>query len=92
MPLALMFISSSVLSPSSEGYIAPVDCGAMISKERFEDLERMIRDAEAEGAEVCCGGSRWTHVYLKEGAYFGATVIGGVEPQMEIAQRECQYV
>jgi acyl-CoA reductase-like NAD-dependent aldehyde dehydrogenase len=64
----------------------------MISQARFDELERMIRDAESEGAEVCCGGTRWTHVYLKEGAYFGATVIGGVEPQMEIAQRERGYI
>ncbi|KAF8464975.1 Aldehyde/histidinol dehydrogenase [Gautieria morchelliformis] len=71
-----------------EGYIAPVDCGAMISHERFDELERIIRDAEAEGAELCCGGTRWKHAYLEEGAYFGGTVVGGVEPQMEIAQRE----
>lgn len=60
----------------------------MISHDRFDELERVIRDAEAEGAEVCCGGTRWRHVYLEDGAYFSGTVIGGVEPHMEIAQRE----
>ena len=63
----------------------------MISHDRFDELERVIRDAEAEGAEVCCGGTRWRHVYLEDGAYFSGTVIGGVEPHMEIAQRECEY-
>jgi len=76
------------MSPSSEGYIAPVDCGAMISSDRFDYLERIIRDAENQGAEVCCGGTRWKHPYLEDGCYFKPTVIGGVEPEMEIAHRE----
>lgn len=62
----------------------------MISHQRFGELERMIGDAEAEGAEVCCGGARWRHVYFEEGAYFEGTVIGGIEPNMEISQRECE--
>ncbi|KAF8528166.1 meiotic sister-chromatid recombination aldehyde dehydrogenase [Hysterangium stoloniferum] len=70
------------------GYIAPVDCGSMISTARFDELEHMIRNAEAEGAEICHGGTRWKHVYLDEGAYFSATVIAGVEPHMEIAKKE----
>ncbi|KIJ53786.1 hypothetical protein M422DRAFT_154788 [Sphaerobolus stellatus SS14] len=78
----------SVMTPSSEGYIAPVDCGAMISTDRFDELERIIRDAEAQGAEVCCGGTRWRHPYLEDGCYFRGTVVAGVEPEMEIAQRE----
>jgi len=78
----------SVMTPSGEGYIAPVDCGAMISSSRFDELERIIHDAETQGAEVCCGGTRWKHPYLEDGCYFKGTVIGGVEPEMEIAQRE----
>lgn len=80
------------MTPSSEGYIHPVDCGAMISTERFDDLERMIREAEAQGAEICCGGTRWNDPYLEQGCYFKGTVIGGVEMDMEIAQRERKSV
>ncbi|KZS93340.1 meiotic sister-chromatid recombination aldehyde dehydrogenase [Sistotremastrum niveocremeum HHB9708] len=78
----------SVMSPSAEGYIAPVDCGAMISRDRFSELERLINNAVEEGASLETGGSRWKHVYLEEGAYFSGTVLGNVENGMEIAQTE----
>lgn len=80
------------MTPSSEGYINPVDCGAMIGTERFSELERMINDAESQGAEICCGGKRWSHPYLENGCYFEGTVIGGVEMDMEIAQREREFI
>jgi acyl-CoA reductase-like NAD-dependent aldehyde dehydrogenase len=79
----------SVLSPSSEGYIAPVDCGAMISHHRFAELERLINAAVEDGAELVTGGSRWKHAYLEEGSYFMPTVVGNVNNDMEIAQTEC---
>lgn len=78
----------SVLAPSTDGFISTVDCGSMISHERFPELEQIIRDAVDEGAEVMTGGKRWRHAYLEAGAYFGGTVIGGVQQSMEIAQQE----
>ncbi len=78
----------SVLSPSSEGYIAPVDCGAMISGARFPELERLVDAAVEEGATLEVGGRRWHHAYLEEGSYFGATILGNVHSSMEIAQTE----
>ena len=78
----------SVLSPSSEGYIAPIDCGAMINSVRFGELERLIDAAVEEGATLEVGGRRWRHAYLEEGSYFGATVLGNVDVTMEIAQTE----
>jgi len=78
----------SVLSPSSEGYIAPIDCGAMISHHRFAELERLVNGAVDEGASLQVGGHRWRHAYLEDGAYFGGTVLGNVDNGMEIAQTE----
>lgn len=80
----------SVLSPSAEGWIAPVDCGSMISADRFDELERIITEAQNEGARLETGGTRWKHVYLEDGSYFVGTVLGEVTDEMEIANKECQ--
>lgn len=80
----------SVLS-SIDGFIAPVDCGAMISSDRFAELERIIAAAVQEGAHLEVGGSRWKHAYLEEGSYFAPTIVGDVQQGMEIAQKECAY-
>lgn len=77
---------------SADGYISPVDCGAMISSDRFDELERVIAEAVEAGAQLEVGGSRWTHSYLEGGAYFSPTVIGNVHQGMDIAQRECEYM
>lgn len=76
------------LQPSAEGYIAPIDVGAMISADRFDELERLVRNAERDGAQVSVGGKRWRHPYADEGAYFAGTVVGHVEAGMEIANTE----
>lgn len=77
----------SVLN-STEGFINAIDCGSMISNDRFSELERLVTEAGHEGALLRVGGSRWKHAYLEGGAYFSPTVIGDVRPEMEIAQRE----
>src|ERR1700691_5919693 len=66
----------SVLSTSEEGFVATVDCGAMISDQRFTALERLIEDAGDAGAYVETGGKRWHNAYLPGGAYFDGTVVG----------------
>lgn len=63
----------------------------MVSRDRFDEIERIIADAVDSGAQLEVGGSRWTHSYLEEGAYFSPTVIGNVNQGMEIAQRERKY-
>ena len=78
----------SVLTPSQEGYVHPIDCGAMIDGERFQSLERLVREAADEGAEVLGGGQRWSHICHGHGTYFSATVVGPVNSEMEIAQTE----
>ncbi|CAR24874.1 Aldedh domain-containing protein [Lachancea thermotolerans] len=65
-----------------------VDMGAMISDNRFEQLENMIKDAVAKGARLLHGGSRYTHPNYPQGHYFQPTLLVDVTPNMEIAQNE----
>ncbi|KAG6836748.1 hypothetical protein H0H93_003824 [Arthromyces matolae] len=77
----------SVLAPSPEGYVATVDCGSMISRERFKALENTIRLATETGAHVL-NGTTYNHVYLENGAYFSPTLVGPVDTSMNIANEE----
>ncbi|KAF8340576.1 Aldehyde/histidinol dehydrogenase [Cantharellus anzutake] len=78
----------SVLSSSAEGFVSVVDGGSMINNARFDELERLMTDAESLGADVRCGGTRWRNPYSEQGAYFRPTLIGNVNEQMEIARTE----
>ncbi|KZV89342.1 ALDH-like protein [Exidia glandulosa HHB12029] len=65
-----------------------IDCGSMISADRFSELEQIIRDAVEDGADLVTGGERWRHAYLEQGSYFQPTVLANVQQGMEIAQQE----
>lgn len=65
-----------------------VDMGAMISDNRFEELERMVQDAIKQGARLLHGGSRYKHPNYPQGHYFQPTLLVDVTPLMEIAQNE----
>ncbi|PBK87519.1 ALDH-like protein [Armillaria gallica] len=79
----------SVMAPNDQGYLSPVDCGAMISSARFDALEHLITEAEENGNGVHLeGGTRYNHVYNDKGSYFLPTVIGPVFSDMRIAQKE----
>ena len=77
----------SVLARSPEGYISTVDGGAMINPDRFRGLEKVIYEAEEAGAQIV-GGKQYNHVYLENGYYFSPTIVGNVDPGMEIANQE----
>jgi acyl-CoA reductase-like NAD-dependent aldehyde dehydrogenase len=78
----------SVLAPSpGDGFIHTVDCGSMISDDRFDGLELDIRRAREDGA-IVEGGKRYMHVYHEEGAYFSPTIVGNATREMEIANKE----
>lgn len=79
----------SVLAPSEEGFVSTVDCGAMISSQRFNFLEDIIKEAEEAGATVV-GGRQLSHGYLRGGIFFDGTVVGDATPDMEITQKECK--
>lgn len=78
----------SVLSQSPEGYVSTIDCGSMINGDRFRGLEKIIRDASEGGAHVDGGAVQYHHAYLENGYYFGPTVVGPVEAEMDIAKQE----
>lgn len=76
------------MAPTDEGYISPVDCGSMISKERFRSLRNLIVAAEESGAQIA-GGFEYNHAY-NNGAYFRPAIVGPATPEMEITQHECK--
>ncbi len=80
------------LSQPNDGFIPTVDVGAMISSDRFNDLERVLETAINHGATVDAGGVRWKHPYLEHGSYFSPTVVGNVAPDSELAQRESKWL
>jgi len=65
-----------------------VDVGACISPASFDKLEALIRDAVDRGADLVCGGTRYTHPKWPKGHYFLPTLLIGVTPDMSIAQQE----
>jgi acyl-CoA reductase-like NAD-dependent aldehyde dehydrogenase len=82
----------SVLAESDEGFISTVDSGSMISRTRFDELERMIDDAVNEGADLVVGGRRYQHPYFSEGSYFSPTLLGNVSDTMDIAREEGAFL
>ncbi|SCU88439.1 LAFA_0E12706g1_1 [Lachancea sp. 'fantastica'] len=65
-----------------------VDMGAMISDNRFTQIENMIESAVKQGARLLHGGTRYKHPNYPQGHYFQPTLLVDVTPEMEIAQNE----
>ncbi|KAJ6500530.1 meiotic sister-chromatid recombination aldehyde dehydrogenase [Mycena sanguinolenta] len=82
-----MLRMGSVLSLTDAGFVSTVDCGAMISRERFESLSAVIQEAADAGAEVH-GGGQYNNVYQDKGYYFQPTIVGAVTPDMRVAREE----
>ncbi|PTN14992.1 meiotic recombination directing protein [Saccharomyces cerevisiae] len=69
-------------------HLENVDMGAMISDNRFDELEALVKDAVAKGARLLQGGSRFKHPKYPQGHYFQPTLLVDVTPEMKIAQNE----
>ncbi|CAD6627652.1 XXYS1_4_G0000900.mRNA.1.CDS.1 [Saccharomyces cerevisiae] len=69
-------------------HLENVDMGAMISDNRFNELEALVKDAVAKGARLLQGGSRFKHPKYPQGHYFQPTLLVDVTPEMKIAQNE----
>lgn len=82
----------SVLAPSREGFINTVDCGCMITNDRFDALENLIFEAHEAGAQMDVGGKTYLHPSSAGNAYFTATVLGDVDPKSNIAQTERELI
>ncbi|KAJ7074290.1 aldehyde dehydrogenase domain-containing protein [Mycena amicta] len=77
----------SILAPSDAGFVNTVDCGAMISGDRFESLQNVIQEAHDQGSDKH-GGTPYSHVYQDKGYYFQPAIVGPVKPEMRVAQEE----
>lgn len=61
--------------------------GPVANKAQFEKVERMIRQATTEGAELVAGGAGRPDGFTK-GYFVKATVFGNVDPKMTCAREE----
>lgn len=84
--------SGPVLAPPVEGFETYADVGAMISRDRFRDLKRVIDEAEHNGATVDAGGKPYVHPYFGSGSYFHPTVVGNPPSDSLIAQLESAFL
>ncbi|KAL6949826.1 Meiotic Sister-Chromatid recombination aldehyde dehydrogenase [Hanseniaspora vineae] len=76
------------LGSDIDDLVENVDMGAMISDNRFQQLEDMVQDAVSKGARLLHGGSRYQHPKYTMGHYFQPTLLVDVTPDMDIAQNE----
>ena len=83
--------SGPVLAPPVEGFETYADVGAMISKDRFRDLKRVLDEAENDGATIDTGGKPYVHPYFGSGSYFYPTVVGNPPYDSLVAQLECAF-
>lgn len=65
-----------------------IDMGALISDNRFQELEDLVEEAVAQGARCIAGGKRYQHPNYPQGHYFEPTLLVDVDPSMRIAQQE----
>lgn len=80
--------SGPVLAPPVEGFETYADVGAMISRDRFRDLQRVLDEAEHNGATIDTGGKPYVHPYFGGGSYFYPTVVGNPPYDSRVAQLE----
>ncbi|NBM19372.1 NADP-dependent succinic semialdehyde dehydrogenase [Streptomyces sp. GC420] len=66
------------------------DVGPLSSERGRADLEELVDDATAKGAEVLCGGRRPRDLggNLDAGWFYEPTVLGGITPEMRIHREE----
>ncbi|OBA19003.1 Aldedh-domain-containing protein [Metschnikowia bicuspidata var. bicuspidata NRRL YB-4993] len=65
-----------------------IDMGAMISDNRFQQIEDLIQDAVDKGARLLHGGKRYHHPNYPQGHYFAPTLLVDVDTSMKIANEE----
>ncbi|PTL40241.1 aldehyde dehydrogenase [Alkalicoccus saliphilus] len=62
-----------------------LDMGPLVSRDRLEEVDEMVKHAVKEGAEVLTGGRP---ADTEKGYFYEPTVIGGAEQNMKIIQEE----
>ena len=64
------------------------DMGPLISAEQLQRVERYVRIAREEGAQLACGGERVTVAGHEGGYYYAPTIFTNVDPRATLAQEE----
>jgi len=65
-----------------------IEMGPQVNAQQIETSAKYVGIAQAEGAELLCGGSRLTGAGFDDGTFFAPTVFGSVKANMRIAQEE----
>ncbi|RLV93351.1 putative aldehyde dehydrogenase-like protein [Spathaspora sp. JA1] len=65
-----------------------IDMGAMISNNRFDQIEELITDAVNKGARLIHGGKPYQHPNYPQGHYFEPTLLVDVDSTMNIFNQE----
>ncbi|ODV60146.1 meiotic recombination directing protein [Ascoidea rubescens DSM 1968] len=65
-----------------------IDMGAIITNQRFEDLELRLKKSVEKGAKILYGGHKYNHPNYPQGHYFSPTLIVDVTKDMDIATEE----
>jgi len=82
----------SVMATGQAGYVATVEGGSMIHGDRFDGIERLIREATEAGA-IVVGGEKYRHPIHEKGFYFQPTIVGLINgpENLEIAREEGEF-
>lgn len=64
------------------------DLGPVISEESKQNIQKIVKNARSEGAEIILDGSHFTHPIYKDGYFVGPTIIDKVTPKMECYKEE----
>ncbi|MDQ7829399.1 MAG: aldehyde dehydrogenase family protein [Armatimonadota bacterium] len=72
-----------------DGLLPETDMGPLNNEQQREDVERLLADALARGAEAVVGGRRLTEGAYARGYFFAPTVLVNVPPDAAIWREEC---
>jgi aldehyde dehydrogenase (NAD+) len=89
-PVADAFLEALVARVCSlrlgNGLDEQVAMGPCIDEAQIQQALDLVRQAQAEGAEVLCGGARAREASLARGSFLRPTIVDRVRPEMRIAQ------
>lgn len=73
---------------AGSGFDDGVSIGPLVNEQAVAKVARQVDDAKAKGAEVVLGGKRLTEGGLGGGYFYAPTILGQVNPSMEIYREE----
>ena len=70
------------------GLSADTDVGPLINRSQQERVHSYMAVAREDGASILCGGEAAREGELERGSFYRPTLLGGVRPEMRVAQEE----